>query len=213
MPLECRHHTPGSPTYQLAPLPPASHHALPFDSAAHVRVQPATELRHFQRHGHELHIQRALRACPWPPSLESGPVHAVTAASYPLSRLPARTSPPITRPPFDSGRGALTPCPPPTSCSSAAPGRVARPLTALLASSRALGLRREVAPREDRLQSFVRDRGGDQGKEEKERVGDERVNQPKHHKSGRDHRRRADARPARESKRLTECRQTGTDWV
>jgi len=28
----------------------------------------------------------------------------------------------------------------------------------------------------------------------KERVGDERVNQPKHHKSGRDHRRRADGK-------------------
>ena len=44
----------------------------------------------------------------------------------------------------------------------------------------------------------------------KERVGDERVNQPKHHESGRDHRRRADP-TARDSKRLIECWQTGTD--
>jgi len=58
----------------------------------------------------------------------------------------------------------------------------------------ALGLRREAAPREDRLHPFVRDRAAAIKARKKERVGDERVNQPKHHKSGRDHRRRADGK-------------------
>jgi len=44
----------------------------PLDSAGRVGLQPAAELRHLQRHDHELHVLRALRACPWPPSLESG---------------------------------------------------------------------------------------------------------------------------------------------
>ena len=42
------------------------------------------------------------------PSLESGPVHAVAAASYPLSPLPARTSPPIIyTPPFRLRQNAV----------------------------------------------------------------------------------------------------------
>jgi len=41
---------------------------LPFRLAAvRVRVQPATELQHLQRHAHGLHVSRALRACPCQP--------------------------------------------------------------------------------------------------------------------------------------------------
>ena len=195
----------------------------PFDSAARVGLQPAAELRHLQRHDHGLHVQRALRACPWPPSPEPGlfPVlHAACRAattpqalpppgshlSFPASHalpstrqyasafnqplsfdtssvtnmwnmfwvrsaralgpqpfesrgpcmptLPPRTlspasrhapRPPLyTRPPFDSGR-AQTPCPPPTSCSSAARGRAPRP-SPPLAMARA-GLREAARER------------------------------------------------------------------
>jgi hypothetical protein len=48
----------------------------PFDSAVRVGLQQAAELRHLQRHRHERHVLRALCACPWPPSLESGPERA-----------------------------------------------------------------------------------------------------------------------------------------
>jgi hypothetical protein len=68
MPLVCRHHITGPPASRLAPLLPRIA-CPPFDSAARVGLQPATELRHLQRHVHELHVLRALRACPWPPSL------------------------------------------------------------------------------------------------------------------------------------------------
>eukprot|EP00964_Phaeocystis_antarctica_P027056 scaffold15231_cov60-Phaeocystis_antarctica.AAC.4 len=46
--------------------PPSPRTACPpFDSAVHVGVQPAAELRHLQRHGHEQHVPRALLpACP-----------------------------------------------------------------------------------------------------------------------------------------------------
>ena len=46
----------------------------PFDSAGRVGVQPATELRHVQRHEHAQHVQRTLtRARARVPSLESAP--------------------------------------------------------------------------------------------------------------------------------------------
>eukprot|EP00964_Phaeocystis_antarctica_P093581 scaffold60420_cov51-Phaeocystis_antarctica.AAC.1 len=38
----------------------------PCDSAVHVQVQPAAELRHVQGHNHVPHVQRALRACSAP---------------------------------------------------------------------------------------------------------------------------------------------------
>ena len=37
---------------------------FPLDSAVHVGLQPAAELRHLQRHKHERNVLRALRACP-----------------------------------------------------------------------------------------------------------------------------------------------------
>ena len=50
---------------------------------------------------------------------------ALPPRTQPLSRLPARTSAPITRPPFDS-RSRQTPCPPPTSCSILSNGCASR---------------------------------------------------------------------------------------
>ena len=78
----------------------------PFDSAVHVGLQPAAELRHLQRHDHVLHVRGALRACPWPPSLESGlfracPLCAAHTTGPPASRL-APLPPRIACPPFDS---------------------------------------------------------------------------------------------------------------
>jgi hypothetical protein len=80
----------------------------PHDSAARGGLQPAAELRHLQRHDHGRHVRRALRACPWPPSLDPGHIHTcmplVVPPPHPRpSRLPGRTSPPgIACPPFDS---------------------------------------------------------------------------------------------------------------
>ena len=54
--------------------------------------------------------------------------------TQPLSRLPARTSAPITRPPFDS-RSRQTPCPPPTSCSILSNGCASRADTSAFASA------------------------------------------------------------------------------
>ena len=71
MPLVCRHHTTGPPACRLPLLsPPIA--CPPFDSAEREGLQPAAELRHLQRHDHARNVLRALRACPWPPSLESG---------------------------------------------------------------------------------------------------------------------------------------------
>ena len=57
-------------------LAPPAHTSLrivcpPFDWAGRVGVQPVAQLRHVQRHGHGLHVLRALRACPSPLSLHS----------------------------------------------------------------------------------------------------------------------------------------------
>ena len=63
----------------LTPVPgPHSSHAAcpPFDSAGRVCVQPAAQLRHVQGHEHGRHVRSALRACPGPHSLESGPPRA-----------------------------------------------------------------------------------------------------------------------------------------
>ena len=65
------------------PRPPASRpacrpsfYAFPFDSAGSVGVQPAAELGHVQRQRHELHVSRALRACPCQQPSQLGPLPA-----------------------------------------------------------------------------------------------------------------------------------------
>ena len=133
---------------RLPPAPrPASHVPLPSTrQGAHLFNQPlsfdtskVTDMRFMFR----VRSARALgpQALSWAPS-----VHADAAASYPLSRLPARTPrPPLyTRPPFDS-RSTQTNCPPPTSWSSAARGRAPRP-SPPLAMARA-GLREAASER------------------------------------------------------------------
>jgi len=82
----------------------ASRMPAPFDPAGRVRVQPSAQLRHVQGHKHEQHVLRALRACPGPHSLESGPPRARRMRRrHPTpSRLPGRTSSRIACPPFDS---------------------------------------------------------------------------------------------------------------
>ena len=55
------------PPHALPPPQPAPRHRIvcpPSDSAGRVGVQPAAELGHIQRHGHGLHVLRALRPCP-----------------------------------------------------------------------------------------------------------------------------------------------------
>ena len=86
-------------------LPPPAHTSLrivrpPFDSAGRVGVQPAAELRHLQRHGHGLHVLRALLPVPCPQSAVESLLHAACAAV--VRRLPGRTSPRTVCPPFDS---------------------------------------------------------------------------------------------------------------
>ena len=82
----------------------------PFDSADCAEVQPAAELQHVQRHEHGCHVLRALAPrVPCPPALSRVlPLHATCAAA--TSCLPARTSPGIACPPFDSAvRGGVQP--------------------------------------------------------------------------------------------------------
>ena len=129
------------PCMPLAPPPP---HALrlpartsprivrpPSDSAASVGVQPAAELRHVQRHNHELHVPGALRACPAPPIPSRAlacllhapqPPHALPA--LPASQLACRL---LRKPLFRLGRAH--PCPTQTRSSSGAHGRAAPSLT------------------------------------------------------------------------------------
>eukprot|EP00964_Phaeocystis_antarctica_P076570 scaffold47353_cov60-Phaeocystis_antarctica.AAC.3 len=84
-------------------------HLQRHDHALHVLpgvgVQPATELRHLQRHKYGSDVLRALHSpCP-APNLQSPPLHAACAAV--ARRLPARTSPRIVCPPFDSAASKL----------------------------------------------------------------------------------------------------------
>eukprot|EP00964_Phaeocystis_antarctica_P163626 scaffold140127_cov247-Phaeocystis_antarctica.AAC.2 len=65
-----------TPNAFTPPGPYTSSRCAPFDSAGRVCVRPAAQLRHVQRHDHGRHVRRALRACPGPHSLESGPPHA-----------------------------------------------------------------------------------------------------------------------------------------
>ena len=89
-----------------ARTPRSASHGPPFDSAVRGGVQPAAELRHVQRHGHELHVQRALRACPSPPSLHSRallPCMPPVRCRRPTSSRPRPTPRPASHaPPFDS---------------------------------------------------------------------------------------------------------------
>jgi len=91
------------------PLPPPGPHfgphlmpSLRLGMPGRAGVQSAAELRHVQRHRHELHVLRALRACPGPHSLELGPPRACRLGrGRPMRcRLPAaRTSSRIVCPP------------------------------------------------------------------------------------------------------------------
>ena len=76
----------------------------PFDPAGRVGVQPAAELRHVQRHGHERHVPGALRACPSPPSLHS----RALSPCMPLVRC-RRPTPSRPRPTPRSASYALLP--------------------------------------------------------------------------------------------------------
>ena len=74
----------------------------PFHTAGSDGVQPAADLRHLQRHGHALHVQRALLPVTFS-NLQSSLtlLHAACAAF--VRRLPGRsTSPRSAFPPFDS---------------------------------------------------------------------------------------------------------------
>ena len=75
----------------FSPGPPAALSAcLPLDSAGHVSVQPAADLRHLQRHDHAVHVFRALRACP---------CHPLTRRAHAARHLGHRTQrPPVSWP-------------------------------------------------------------------------------------------------------------------
>ena len=127
----------------------------PFDSAVRVCLQPAAELRHLQRHDHELHVLCALSAHALGAQLFESRAPCMPSLP-PCTLCPSLPPPgthlaPITRPPFDSG-STHPPCPPRTSCSSAARGRAPRPSPSL-AMARA-GLREAVRERS----SAVRER-------------------------------------------------------
>ena len=68
--------------------------SFPCHSAGRDGVRPAAELRHIQRHGHEQHVSRALRACP-ASSLHSWvlPACCLRRRRPTPSRLPACMSP------------------------------------------------------------------------------------------------------------------------
>jgi len=106
MPLVCHHHTPGRPASRLAPLPPRIACPLPSTrQGASAFNQPLSFDTFSVTTMYNMFGVRSARALA--PSLELGPVHADAAAPYPLSRLPARTSPPIIyTPPFRLRQGA-----------------------------------------------------------------------------------------------------------
>ena len=86
-----------APTPSRLPLRTSTRFVCPaFDLAARGCVQPAAQLRHLQRHRHEVHVCGALRACPLPPQPSSRalPMRAACAATAPTpSRLPSRRAP------------------------------------------------------------------------------------------------------------------------
>jgi hypothetical protein len=103
-----------------------------FDSAERDEVQPAAELGHLQGHDHGQHVQRALRACPDPQALSRAfpracPLAPPLPQDVPPASQPAPSSPSIVRAPLSTLGRTQTPCPPPTSCSSAARGRAPPP--------------------------------------------------------------------------------------
>ena len=86
-----------------------THHSPTPDSAGRVGVRPAAELRHVQRHRHELDVLGALRASPAPATHVGPRLHAACTAAPPHALAPpgphaART----LCPPHDSaGRGGV----------------------------------------------------------------------------------------------------------
>ena len=99
---------PTAPPHPPACLPACrpSAYASPFYSAARVRVQPAAEPRHVQRHRHGGDVSRALRACR-ALSLQSRGLPARCLhhrPPTPPSRLLARMSPLLLASPFFLGR-------------------------------------------------------------------------------------------------------------
>ena len=99
------HRTPRRP--RLHGSPQLAPHQMPSFQlwAGRVGVQPAAELRHVQRHRHEKHVQRALRAYSartlYPKSAtEPSPAHRTPRRP----RLPALSSPRIICPLFGSAR-------------------------------------------------------------------------------------------------------------
>ena len=105
-PLPCM---PLAPTLAHTLPPPGPHlapHRMPSFrlSAARVGVQPAAELRHFQRHSNAGDVLRALPPVTCP---QSAVDPALLAPRSPAaSRLPGRTSPRTACPPFDSRQHA-----------------------------------------------------------------------------------------------------------
>eukprot|EP00964_Phaeocystis_antarctica_P085852 scaffold54296_cov36-Phaeocystis_antarctica.AAC.4 len=91
-PLHAACTAPQSPAAFHLPLRTLAPHRMPsFQlSAGCVGVQPAAELRHLQRHGHELHVLCALLPMPCSISaVESSPAHRrfpPSAASLPAAR-------------------------------------------------------------------------------------------------------------------------------
>ena len=79
----------------------------PFDSAGCDGVQPAAQLRHVQRHGHEPHVPRALRACPSPPASTAGPSPHACRSYAAAGQCPPAPGPHLARhrtPSFRLGR-------------------------------------------------------------------------------------------------------------
>ena len=98
---------PTNPPHPPEWLPACRHssYGSPFYSAGRVRLQPAAELRHVQRHRHAVHVCGALRAFP-ALSLHSPGIPAACATGHPApsSRPLARMSPLLLCFPFLLGR-------------------------------------------------------------------------------------------------------------
>ena len=110
--LSCTLRAPRSPAASRLPTRTLAPHRMPSVrlSAGRVSVQPAAELRHLQRHGHALHVLRALLPVPCSPICSRALpctrcVHTAIARRPPA--LPGRTSYRTTCPPCDSADHTL----------------------------------------------------------------------------------------------------------
>jgi len=136
--------TPGPPASRLAPLPPASH-ALPSTrQGASAFNQPLSFDTSSVTNMYQMFNVRSARALGPQASSQAPCMQSLPPRIPSLPPPGTHLAPHYTRPPFDSGR-AQTPCPPPTSCSSAARGRAPRP-SPPLAMARA-GLREAARER------------------------------------------------------------------